>query len=271
MNKQRFADKVVVLTGASSGIGEAAALRLAALGARLCLVARREDALKRVQAMIHDAGGHAAIFPADLSREDEAGACAEAIRDSQGPVDILINNAGRSIRRPILDAVDRLHDYRRTMRINYFAAVQLTLAFLPDMFERDSGQIINISSYATLMPAPRFTAYAGSKGALEAFSESLAAELVGSHIAVTVINYPLVRTPMAAATDIYAHAPMMELSEAADWIVHAVNKRPARIAKLPVRAIATAHAAAPGATTEVMARMFSLWRRRLQRKLEGTS
>ncbi len=271
MNKQRFADKVVVLTGASGGIGEAAARELAARGAHLCLVARREDELKRVQTAIHDAGGRAAVFAAHLSRGDEAGACAQAIRDSHGHVDILINNAGRSIRRPILDALDRLHDYQRTMRINYFAAVQLTLAFLPDMLERDSGQIINISSYATLMPAPRFTAYAGSKGALEAFSYSLAAELVGSGIAVTVINYPLVRTPMAAATDIYAHAPMMELDEAAAWIVHAVNKRPARIARLPARTVATAKAFAPATTTAVMARAFSVWRRRLRRKLERGS
>lgn len=259
--------KTIVITGASSGIGEAGAKKLAAKGARLCLVARREDELRRVADDIENAGGVASIYPADLTDEAAVARCAEAILAEHPRVDVLINNAGRSIRRPIREAFDRLHDYRRTMEINYFAAVQLTLAFLPGMLDRGDGQIVNISSFATLTPVPRFSAYTGSKCALEGFSQSLAAELVGTGVAVSVICYPLVRTPMTAPTKIYAKVPMLEPDEAAEWLVEAVAKRPARIARRIGEMMAVAKTAAPGLTTAVMGRIFNYRAKRMQRQV----
>lgn len=261
----RAEDKIIVLTGASSGIGEAAAHKLARRGARLCLVARRKDELQRVQAAIADAGGQAWIYPADLSNEQALTECADAILAEHGRVDVLVNNAGRSIRRPVTEAFDRLHDYQRTIQINYFAAVQLTLAFLPGMIERRQGHIVNVSSYSTLAPVPRFTAYVGSKGALEGFSESLRSELTDKRVTVTVINYPLVRTPMTSPTKIYQSIPMMSVDAAADWMVEAVEKRPARLAKLTGRAMDVAKSAAPGATNMVMSRVFNFAAARMQR------
>ena len=263
-----IADKIIVITGASSGIGEAGARRLAEQGARVCLVARRKDELERVADDIRAAGGQAWAYPTDLTDEAAVAQCAERILAEHGHVDVLINNAGRSIRRPIREALDRLHDYRRTMEINYFAAVQLTLAFLPGMLERDSGQIVNVSSFATLAPVPRFSAYVGSKAALEGFSQSLAAELADTGIAVTVICYPLVRTPMTAPTKMYEKIPMMSPDEAAQWMVDAVAKRPARIARRVGEAMAVAKTAAPGLTTSVMARVFNYRAKRLRQQMK---
>lgn len=259
--------KTIVLTGSSSGIGEAAAKKLAASGHRLCLVARRAEELTRVQNDITAAGGQAWAYPCDLTGETAIKSCAQAILDEHGQVDVLINNAGRSIRRPVTEAFDRLHDYQRTMQINYFAAVQLTLAFLPGMLEHRSGHIVNVSSYSTLAPVPRFTAYVGSKAALEGFSQSLRAELTGKGVSVTVINYPLVRTPMTAPTKMYKSIPMMETAEAANWMVEAVEKQPARVAKLTGRAIDLAKAAAPGTTNAVMSRFFNVMAARMKRNM----
>lgn len=263
----RAYNKIIVITGASSGIGEAAALALAEHGAKICLVARREEELHRVKEDIEAIGGKAWVYPADLTDEAAIDACAEAIL-AEHEVDVLINNAGRSIRRDIRDAFDRLHDYRRTMEINYFAAVQLTLRFLPGMLERKSGQIVNVSSYSTLAPVPRFTAYVGSKSALEGFSQSLRAEMAGRGVAVTVINYPLVRTPMTAPTKMYQSISMLSPEEAAEWMIEAVEKRPARVAKLTGQALAVAKTAAPGATTAVMARFFNFMAHRMKQRLK---
>ncbi len=264
-------NKTIVLTGSSSGIGEAAAKKLALKGAKLCLVARREEELARVQKDIEASGGKAWIFPCDLTDEAAINTCATAILDEHRYVDVLINNAGRSIRRPVTEAFDRLHDYQRTMQINYFAAVQMTLAFLPGMLENRHGHIVNVSSYSTLAPVPRFTAYVGSKAALEGFSQSLRSELTGKGVSVTVINYPLVRTPMTAPTKMYKSVPMMDTDEAADWMLDAVTKRPARVAKLTGRALDLAKAAAPGATNAVMSRFFNIMAARMKSKMDEGS
>ena len=167
------------------------------------------------------------------------------------------------------EAFDRLHDYQRTIQINYFAAVQMTLAFLPGMLERRNGHIVNVSSYSTLAPVPRFSAYVGSKAALEGFSQSLRAEVTGKGVAVTIINYPLVRTPMTAPTKMYKSVPMMDTDEAADWMLEAVENRPARVAKLSGRAIDIAKAVAPDTTNAVMSRFFNVMAARMQRKMQG--
>lgn len=262
-------NKIIVVTGASSGIGEAGAIKLAAQGATLCLVARRADELQRVQNDIQAKGGQAWAYAADLNDEAAITECTRKILAEHGRVDVLINNAGRSIRRPVTEAFDRLHDYQRTIQINYFAAVQMTLAFLPGMLEQRNGHIVNVSSYSTLAPVPRFSAYVGSKAALEGFSQSLRAEVTGKGVAVTIINYPLVRTPMTAPTKMYKSVPMMDTDEAADWMLEAVENRPARVAKLSGRAIDIAKAVAPDTTNAVMSRFFNVMAARMQRKMQG--
>src|SRR5688572_4347114 len=168
--------KTIVLTGASSGIGEAAAKLLAREGAKLCLVARRREELERVQDEIKAAGGSAWIYPADLSQEAAVDACVKAILAEHQQVDVLVNNAARSIRRLVPDSFDRFHDYQRTMQLNYFGQLRMIFGFLPGMLKQGSGHIINVSSYSTLIPVPRFSAYVESKSALEGFSRILAAE-----------------------------------------------------------------------------------------------
>lgn len=247
------AGKTIVITGASSGIGEAAARQLARAGATLCLVARRQEELARVQAAIHAAGGKAFIYTADLSNNDSLEACCKSILAEQPRVDVLVNNAGRSIRRPITEALDRAHDYERTMQINYFAAVRMTLALLPRMLAHKDGQVINISSVVSLMSTPRFSAYNGSKAALDAFSRSMRIELAQQGIHVTVINYPLVKTAMTAPTQVYQYIDQLDVEVAAGWITRAVITRPARVTTAFGALAAVAIAAAPGAALRWLA------------------
>jgi len=260
--------KTIVLTGASSGIGEAAAERFAALGARVCLVARRQDELERVAESVSAAGGSAGIYRADLNDEAEVAQLAKRLMHDEGRIDVLINNAGRSIRRPISESLDRFHDYTRTMELNYFAPVQLTLALLPRFYEQGAGHVINVSSMAALIPTPRFSAYTGSKCALDGFSRTLAAEHVGRNIHVTTINYPLVKTPMTAPTRIYRYLPQMDRRKAADWLVHAIEHRPMRMTTNAGRTWGAATSLLPGPTTRTTGRLFRTVNQILQRRAE---
>ena len=260
--------KTIVLTGASSGIGEAAAKLLAREGAKLCLVARRQAELERVQREIRAAGGNAWIYPADLSQETQVDACTTAILAEHPQVDVLVNNAARSIRRLVPDSFDRFHDYQRTMQLNYFGQLRMILGFLPGMLKRGSGHIINVSSYSTLIPVPRFSAYVASKSALEGFSRSLAAELVGKGVYVTVINYPLVKTPMTAPTKGYKYLKQMEPDEAAGWIRDAIRKRPVRMATRTAWAWGLWMAAMPTLATAFTGRFMLRRARKLQALLE---
>lgn len=260
--------KTIVITGASSGIGEAAARRLAAMGAKIVLVARRQDELERVATDITASGGRAVCIAADLSDEVAVTACADQLLAEHAPIDILINNAGRSIRRPVRESLDRYHDYKRTIQLNYLAAVNLTLKLLPQMLERKSGHIINISSMSALIPMPRYSAYVGSKSALDGFSRSLAAEMVDHGIAVTTINYPLVRTPMSGQTAIYKNFKMMDADQAAEWIVRAIAKRPQRITSRMGEAWGAATALMPSQTTKWTGRLMNYMGRRLQQKAQ---
>ena len=264
----RIRNRTIVLTGASSGIGEAAARQLARRGARVCLIARRADELERVKNDIEARGGEAWAYAADLSDEASLDACAASILADHPRVDVLVNNAGRSIRRMVADSVDRFHDYQRTMQINYFAPVRLTLKLLPQMLERGSGHIINVSSYSTLIPVPRFAAYVASKCALEGFSRSLAAEMVDKEIYVTVINYPLVKTPMTAPTAAYKYLKQMDVDDAAGWIIEAVEKRPARMATRIGEAWNVALSALPGITTLFTGKFMLARGRKLQKLAE---
>jgi NAD(P)-dependent dehydrogenase (short-subunit alcohol dehydrogenase family) len=220
----------VLITGGSSGIGRASALRLAEAGAHVLMVAREAEKLAQVEGEITAAGGQASSYPCDLTDTAACDRCIAQVLKDHGHVDVLINNAGHSIRRAIENTYQRHHDYERLMRINYFAAVRLTLGFLPAMVERKSGHVINISSIGVLSNAPRFAAYTASKAALEAFTRCAGAEYSDRGVSFTVINMPLVRTPMIAPTRMYSNMMLMEVEEAADMVCDAIIDRPQRLA-----------------------------------------
>jgi NAD(P)-dependent dehydrogenase (short-subunit alcohol dehydrogenase family) len=222
--------KLVLITGASSGIGKAAALRIAEAGGRLVLVARKQRKLEKTRQAILDGGGEAHIYPCDVTDLEAVDAMVARVTDDLGPVDYLINNAGRSIRRPLAQSFERFHDFERTMQLNYFGALRLILRILPQMAERGSGQVINISSIGVLSNAPRFSAYVASKAALDAFTRCAAAEFNDAGVNFTTINMPLVRTPMIAPTKVYQNVPTLSPEQAADLIVEAIIRKPQRIA-----------------------------------------
>jgi NAD(P)-dependent dehydrogenase (short-subunit alcohol dehydrogenase family) len=222
--------KVVVITGASSGIGEAVALRVGEAGGIAVLVARSEDKLNEVKRRIEEAGGAAHVHPGNLSELEDCDRLVEEIIAAHGRVDVLVNNAGRSIRRSIGNSYDRFHDYQRTMQLNYFGALKLIIGFLPGMRERKAGHIINVSSIGAQTNTPRFSAYVASKSALDAFSRSIASEIVDDHVSITTVYMPLVRTPMIAPTGMYDAFPTASPEEAADLITRAMIYRPKKIA-----------------------------------------
>lgn len=222
--------RVVLITGGSSGIGRATAVRVADSGGRVLLVARDAAKLEAVRADLAARGGDVHAYSCDLTDAAATAALAQRVLAEHGGVDVLVNNAGRSIRRGIAHSYDRFHDYERLMQLNYFAAVRLTLALLPSMVERGRGHVINVSSIGVLSNAPRFSAYVASKAALEAFSRCAAAEYADLGIAFTVVNMPLVRTPMIAPTKIYEQMPTIGADEAAEMMAEAIIHRSPRIA-----------------------------------------
>jgi NAD(P)-dependent dehydrogenase (short-subunit alcohol dehydrogenase family) len=223
--------KVVVVTGGSSGIGEAAAVRIAEAGGKVLIVARDADKLREVRRTIESRGGFCRTYSCDITDLAANDQLAKDIVREFGAVDLLINNAGRSIRRSINLSYDRFHDFERTMQLNYFACVRLTLNLLPAMTARRSGHIINVSSIGVLTNAPRFSAYVSSKAALESFARCAAAEFHDEGVHFTIVNMPLVRTPMIAPTRIYDEMPtIITPDEAADMIADAIIRKPQRIA-----------------------------------------
>jgi len=220
---------VVLITGGSSGIGLAAARKVAAAGAKVLIVAR--DAQKLAEAKKEIAAlGAVDTYQADLGDEKQCAEFVARVLKEHGQVDILVNNAGRSIRRAIESSYDRFHDFERTMQINYFGALRLTLALLPSMALRRHGHIINISSIGVLTNAPRFSAYIASKAAMDAFSRCAASEYADTGVKFTTINMPLVKTPMIAPTKLYQNVPVLTPEEAADMIADAIVHAPMRIA-----------------------------------------
>ena len=222
--------KVVVITGASSGIGEAVAMRVGEAGGIAVLVARSEEKLDEVKARIEEVGGTAFVHPGNLAELEDCERLVEEILAEHGRVDVLVNNAGRSIRRSIKNSYDRFHDFQRTMQLNYFGALKLILGFLPGMRERKGGHIINVSSIGAQTNTPRFSAYVASKSALDAFSRSIGSEIIEDHVHITTVYMPLVRTPMIAPTGIYDAFPTASPEEAADMITRAMIYRPKKIA-----------------------------------------
>jgi NAD(P)-dependent dehydrogenase (short-subunit alcohol dehydrogenase family) len=228
--EQAVRGRVVMVTGASSGIGRSAALKIADAGGTVLLVARTAEKLEETQAQIVNGGGTAHVHACDLSDMDDIDRMADEVLARHGRVDVLVNNAGRSIRRSVALSYDRFHDYERTMQLNYFGAVKLILKLLPVMRERRSGQIVNISSIGVQTNTPRFSAYVASKAALDAFSRCVASEIVDEGVAITTIHMPLVRTPMIKPTKMYDRFPTITPEEAADMICEAIIYRPKRIA-----------------------------------------
>ena len=221
-------DKRVVITGASSGIGAETALRVGEAGGEVILVSRTREKLEEVAEQVRAMGGTAHVHPADLSDLDDVERVAQEIIDEHGGADILINNAGRSIRRSVARSYDRFHDYERTMQLNYFGALKLIMAFLPGMRERKSGHIVNVSSIGVQTNTPRFSAYVASKSALDAFSRCAAPECVADNVKFTTVYMPLVRTPMIAPTDIYKAFPTLTPEEAAQMLCDAMIDKPKR-------------------------------------------
>ena len=249
----------VLITGASSGIGRAAAIKVAAAGARTIIVARKQDELDAVKAEIEKAGGTCFTYSADLA---EMPACDELVKKvlaEHESVDVLINNAGRSIRRSVALSYDRFHDFERTMGLNYFGSLRLIMGFLPSMTARRRGHVINISSIGVQASSPRFSAYVASKAALDAFSRCAQAEFSDQNITFTTINMPLVRTPMIGPTKIYDSVPTLTPEEAADMIVQAIIERPSRIATRLGTFAAVLNALAPKAYEVVMNTAYNLF------------
>ncbi len=257
--EQKVQGKIALITGASSGIGLTVAKRLAAAGAHVLLVSRTEETLKEVQAEIQADGGQASVFPCDLNDMNSIDEVSKQILASVDHIDILINNAGRSIRRAVHESVDRFHDFERTMQLNYFGAVRLVLNILPQMMHRKDGQIINISSIGVLANATRFSAYVASKAALDAFSRCLSAEVHSHKIAITSVYMPLVRTPMIAPTKMYKYVPTLSPEQAADLVAYAILKRPKKVATHLGRLASITYSIAPEINNKLMSIGFNLF------------
>ncbi|MCE7008636.1 SDR family oxidoreductase [Kibdelosporangium philippinense] len=235
----------IVITGASSGIGRATALKVAAAGGIPLLVARRAAELDELRAEIVATGGRAYSYPCDLTDAESVTKTVALMLEEHPAVDMLVNNAGRSIRRSIRLSYDRFHDYERAMAINYFGAVRLILALLPHMTERRFGHIVNVSSIGVQGIAPRFSAYVASKAALDYFSKIAATETHGAGVTFTTVHMPLVRTPMIRPTKLYDAFPAKSPDQAADMVLEALRDRPKHIGTPTGYVIQTAYTLAP--------------------------
>ncbi|GAA4418921.1 SDR family oxidoreductase [Acidovorax lacteus] len=228
--KGTVAGKVVLVTGGSSGIGLAAAHKFAEAGATTIICGRDQDKLDEACAEAKAKGYSFVAYAADIADMADCDRFVKLLIDNHGGVDFLINNAGRSIRRAIESSYDRFHDFERTMQLNYFGCLRVTMGLLPGMVGKRKGHVVNISSIGVLTNAPRFSAYVASKAALDAWTRCASSEFADQGITFTTINMPLVRTPMIAPTKIYNNVPTLSPEEAADLIAQACIFKPVRIA-----------------------------------------
>ncbi len=251
--------RTVVITGASSGIGRTAAIAVAARGGIPLLLARRAPELHALRAEILAAGGRAFVYPVDLTEAESVAACVKQMLADHDGIDMLVNNAGRSIRRSVKLSYDRFHDYERTMTLNYFAPVRLVLALLPHMIERRFGHIVDISSIGVQTNPPRFSAYVASKAALDAFSRVVATEVVGDGVTFTTIHMPLVRTAMIAPTTLYDRFPALTPEAAGALVIRALEDKPKHIGT-PLGSVAeVANAVAPKVVDAVLHTAYLLF------------
>ena len=263
--KGQVQGKVVVITGGSSGIGLAAAHKIAQAGATTVIIARDLEKLaaakKEIEAGLGDNenGGKVVTHSADLASNEGVDKATAWIIETFGGADFLVNNAGRSIRRGIESSYDRYHDFERTMQVNYFGALRMTMGLLPHMTAKRRGQIINISSIGVLTNAPRFSAYVASKAALDAWTACASSEFADVGIKFTTINMPLVRTPMIAPTKLYQNVPTLSPEEAGDMIVRAIVDKPVRIATRLGNFGAALHALTPRVAQIMMNTTFRMF------------
>ena len=257
--RARVTGRSVVVTGASSGIGEALAKRLGDAGATVLLLARSAEKLEEIKREIEALGGTAFVYPADLASAVDTERVVEAILEEQGHVDILVNNAGMSIRRSVAKSYERVRDFERTLELNFLGAVRLIMGFLPAMRERGQGQILNVSTIGVQVNVPRYGAYVASKAALDAFSRVMAVEVLKDGVSVTTIYMPLVRTPMMESTTIYQSFPMRTADEAADLIVAGIIDQPKRVAVLAGNLFEFAYGVAPKAVDRVLNAAYQLY------------
>ncbi|MEA2132941.1 MAG: hypothetical protein QOC68_850 [Solirubrobacteraceae bacterium] len=244
--------KTVIITGASSGIGLAAAHKIAAAGGIPILVARSMDKLEEAKAEIEGAGGTAYAYSCDLSDYDSIDALVEKLFSEHASIDMLVNNAGRSIRRSVEVSYDRFHDYERTIQLNYLGTIKLIIGVLPHMREKKAGHIVNVSSIGVQTNPPRFSAYVASKAALDAFTRVASSETIGDNVTFTTIHMPLVRTPMIAPTKIYDSFPTISPEEAADLVCEAIRSKPKQINTRLGTFGEVAYALAPKAVDQIL-------------------
>jgi NAD(P)-dependent dehydrogenase (short-subunit alcohol dehydrogenase family) len=222
--------KSVLVTGASYGLGEATAGKLAAAGATVLLVARSADKLEEVAASISSAGGHAIPYPTDLTDQAQTTALTKQLADEHGPLDIVVSNAAKSIRRSLRLQYDRPQDFQRTIDTNYLGPIRLLLGLLPAMRERGCGHIVNVSSIGVrMLPTPRWGTYLASKGAFDMWLRSVAPELHSDGVDVTSVYMGLIHTRMSAPTPSLRRMPGMQPDEAADVVAKAIIERPRKV------------------------------------------
>ena len=249
------AGKRILLTGASSGIGEAAAEKFAAKGATVIAVARRQELLDDLVGRISAKGGDARAHAVDLSDLDAIDELVATVERDLGGVDILINNAGRSIRRPLAESLDRWHDVERTMTLNYYSPLRLIRGLAPGMRERRDGHIINVATWGVMNESsPLFAVYNASKAALAAVSRVIETEWASVGVHSTTLYYPLVKTPMIAPTRAYDGLPGLSAAEAADWMLTAARTRPVQIAPRMAVTAKALNTVAPGLVDALMKR-----------------
>ncbi len=250
--KEALNGRHVLITGASSGIGRSTALKVAAAGGVPLLVARNVEKLEEVRAEIVAGGGTAYVYAADISDMESIEGLLERVLADHRSVDMLVNNAGRSIRRSISLSYDRFHDFERTMQLNYFGAVKLIIGLLPHMRERGFGHVVNVSSIGVQTNPPRFSAYVASKAALDAFTRVVTSEVIGDGVTFTTIHMPLVRTPMIAPTKMYDAFPAISPEEAADMICEALRSRPKEMGTRLGKFGEVAYSLSPGAVDRLL-------------------
>ncbi|WP_077086890.1 SDR family NAD(P)-dependent oxidoreductase [Mycobacterium rhizamassiliense] len=222
--------KTVLVTGASYGIGEATARKLAAAGAAVIVVARSAEKLDDLAAAINAGGGRATAYPTDLADEAAVNVLTKQITENHGPLDIVVSNAGKSLRRSLHDQYDRPHDFQRTIDINYLGPIWLLLGLLPAMRESGGGHVVNVSSVGVrVVPGPQWGAYQASKGAFDRWLRSVAPELHADAVDVTSVYFALVRTRMIEPTPVLGRLPGLSADEAADAIAKAIIERPRSI------------------------------------------
>lgn len=249
-----LAGRTVAVTGASSGIGEATARLAAQRGATVVLVARRGDHLERLRSEIVAAGGSAAAYPCDVTDADAVDALVETLLAEHGAVDYLVNNAGRSIRRSLHLSHDRLHDFERTMAVNYFGPVRLTMGLLPAMRAQRFGHVVNVVSWGVQMKAPKFAAYLASKSALDTWSRIAGRETYADNVTFTNMRFGLVRTAMVVPTDSYEDRRALTAEQAGARVVRALEERPVTVDLLAGRVGELLNIAAPRLSDALMAR-----------------